>query len=274
MLPLMLLISGCDEETGGDSSVPITLHRPPLTLTVDPALGGRITSLQHNGRELLSTQRDSMNYALGSTAWPSPQMDWNWPPPPVLDSEPYEVLRVDDSTGVVLTSKTDPVTGLKLQKKIRLGPKSDVGITYFFTNMTDSLKTVAGWEVTRLPYAGELLFYADSIRTGRPEELVYESIQEEDRRYRIRFDERHQRSEKLFADLDSVPVVYRNNGLELAKYTGITDLYHTAPDQAPLEVFIAPKDKFIEFELQGYYRPIEYGEMSTLRTRWVVREVE
>ncbi|MEO0734909.1 MAG: hypothetical protein AAFZ52_18880 [Bacteroidota bacterium] len=78
-----------------EAPAPIVLTRGDISLTVDPQLGGRITSLTYAGQEILQTTRDTLNLQWGSTAWTSPQSAWKWPPPTTFDSEPftYDLLR-------------------------------------------------------------------------------------------------------------------------------------------------------------------------------------
>ena len=247
---------------------PIVLERPPLTLTIDPALGGRITSLTFGGQEVLKTERDSADLQWGSTAWTSPQRDWDWPPIATFDREAYTLGEVEEHS-VTMMSEVDPATGLQLTKYIRMGPEDDVGLTYFLTNKGDSTASVAAWEITRLPYAGRIEFAADSVRS----ETVTLKPERDSTGFTISFDDRWEERAKVFADINGDFVTYTNGGLQLRKYTSVKDRYRTAPGQAPLEVYWNPAAGFVEFELQGDYRKIGFGETATLRTRWqIVRE--
>ena len=264
----LLTAYSCQGETEGDGSAgPITLVRDSISLTVDPSDGGRIVSLRYGNREVLPTGRDSMGFTYGSVAWPAPQADWNWPPPAALDRDAYTVQQVEDHS-VMLISKPDPATGLVLQKRYRLGPASDIGLTYWLTNKGDTTRSVGAWEVTRLPYGGEFTFYSDSLRTEMGPAATVETT---DSMRRIVLDERHSGKIKVFADLDSIPVLYRRDGLVLEKHTVVTDFYRVAPGQAPLEIYLDPAAGFVELELHGDYRRLGYDETSTLRTKWVLR---
>ncbi len=272
-IPALLFLYACEGKPGSDADVTaevVTLTRDSITITVDPQLGGRLISLTYGGRELLQTDSDSSGFNYGSTAWPAPQSDWNWPPPSVLDSEPYVVQEVEEHS-LILQSRTDPQTGLVLQKRYRLGPGSDIGLTYWITNNGDTTRTVAAWEVTRLPYRGEFRFFSDSLRVeGGPAATV-------DSQDSLRFipvDDSHRGKIKVFADIDSVPVFYFYDGLVLEKHTVVTDFYRVAPGHAPLEIYLDPEAGFVELELHGDYRRLSFGETSTLRTKWVVRRAD
>jgi hypothetical protein len=271
ILPLFFIclsLCTCDRAAELPREGPVTITRDQISLTVEPEYGGRITSLTFDGIEVLRTERDSAGFTFGSTAWPSPQSDWKWPPPAALDREPYTLQRLD-SNSILLISEEDPQTKLTLQKRFRLGPESDIGLTYWLTYKGDSTLSVAAWENTRLPYAGRIEFAADSIRERHPGTVVGK-----DSLRTIHFDEQHTEPTKIFANLDTVPAVYYNDGVALEKHTVVTDFYRTAPEQAPLEIYLDPTRNLVEFELQGDYRKLSYGQTTTLRSKWVLRATE
>lgn len=267
LLPLLLFTCGPATPDTPPQDEPLTITRDSLSLTVDPTLGARLVSVKYGDRELLHTVRDSMGFSYGSTAWPSPQADWDWPPPAALDREPYTVQEVEEHS--ILLKGRETEDGLVFQKRYRLGPDSDIGLTYWLTYNGDTVRSVAAWEVTRLPYTGRVEFYADSVRTEKTASIV----ESQDSFRTIYFDERHTAPAKVFADLDSIPVRYFVDDLVLERHTVVADFYRVAPGQAPLEVYIDPPRGFAELELQGDYVELRYGETATLRTKWrVVRE--
>ena len=263
----ILFLLGCSDRPEPLAAEPITLRRENISLTVDPARGGRLVSLRYAGKEVLSELRDSMGFQYGSVSWPGPQADWNWPPPAALDRDAYTVQKVEQHA-VLLISDPDPVTGLVLQKRYRLGPDSDIGLTYWITNRGDTTRAVGAWEVTRLPYAGYFEFFSDSLRVERGNARTLDS---DGNHHRIVLDDRQAQTTKVFAMLDTVPATYVNNGVVLEKHTVVTDYYRVAPGQAPLEIYLAPEAGFVEFELHGDYRKLGFGETSTLRSKWVLR---
>ena len=84
-------------------------------LEIDPAVGGRITSLKFEGKDFL-TGKDVNDFNWGSTFWNSPQSDWNWPPSSELDNKPYSAKVEADE--LIMTSQPDPKTGLLLSKNL------------------------------------------------------------------------------------------------------------------------------------------------------------
>lgn len=262
-LVLACLVLACNKGGENDSFAPVTITRGEISLTVEPAIGGRISSLTFRGVEILKTSRDSNNLQWGSTAWSSPQAAWNWPPIAAFDAAPFEVMRVDDKS-ILLEGPRDEKTFLRMRKRFMLGPENDIGLTYWLTNEGVSSVNVALWENTRLPYAGRFEFKADSIRGT----LDTVPATWQDSVYTIFADERHLKPQKVFADLPNTTARYYNNGVVLTKHNVANAYYRVAPGQAPLEIYLDPAAGFLEFELQGDYRLIGPGESNNLRAKW------
>ena len=51
---------------------------------VDAAKAGRIVTFSLAGKNILTAAKSSQDNNWGSTFWPSPQSDWNWPPSVVM----------------------------------------------------------------------------------------------------------------------------------------------------------------------------------------------
>lgn len=250
------------------STDPITLTAAGVSVTVDPSYGARITSYQYKGREILQTKRDSAGLMFGSTVWTSPQADWNWPPPAVFDTEPYEVVKLRDNV-YVFTSGLDENSGFQLEKRVQLMANGELGLRYKVKNETGMSTQVAAWEVTRLPYAGYIEFFvSDTIYTDKGEL----GVELRDDKGRIYFDEQSTTPRKIFATLRDTAVRYHHDGLVFTKQTMITARNQTVPGQMPLEVYLDPVEGFVEFELQGGAYNLETGQEATMRTKWTVRE--
>src|SRR5882757_3732250 len=82
------------------------------SMDIDAHLGGRITSFLVDGRNFLTDDKvDSLNW--GSTFWPSPQSDWDWPPPAAIDNEPYTVTLEVQGLKQEVQGLKQEVSGLK-----------------------------------------------------------------------------------------------------------------------------------------------------------------
>ena len=244
-----------------------TLTNGALQVAVDTLVGGRISSFSYAGKEILKTERDASNWQWGSTVWLSPQIAWGWPPHPTFDTAPYSATRPDAQT-LVLTSGVDPQTRLQLEKQLVLGDTA-LALTFRLYNRGDTLRRYGLWSNTRLPYAGELVFApGDSIRVEKIDNPVMGNASVA----LIRFDDQHPRNGKVFSELTEGAVHYIRDGLRFTQTTPYRTLGDVAPDQAPLEVYLAPEDGFAEFELQGPYGDLlPGGEPLVFELHWTLQ---
>ncbi|MEU5719696.1 DUF4380 domain-containing protein [Streptomyces sp. NPDC020403] len=158
----------------------ITLDAGALTVTAAPGLGGRLLSVTLDGAEFLyrnprllgddlaplpgvrpgphdGPMADWLNWG-GDKTWPAPQGwdvpdQWAGPPDPVLDSGPYtaQVEQRDGTAALVLTSGDDPRTGLRLERRIVLRPRSTAfGLHLTMTNTAAAERRWALWNVTQI----------------------------------------------------------------------------------------------------------------------------
>ena len=240
----------------------ITLTAGPLSLSVDPFVGGRIASFQHAGIEVLKTTRDSNNFQWGSTVWTSPQADWEWPPQAVFDSEPYSVNRSPkDTTRVVLISGIDQKTGLQVIKNIRLAIDEAMGpvatMRYRIYNRGEEMQKVGVWENTRIPWAGTIdLPAGGTLRLNDPKNKL-QSNSLDTSLLQIPLNNQQPQGQKIFYHLPLqerntlIRHSYQNDGLVFTKSWKYPD--QVAPEQSPIEIYLSPEDDFAELELHGRY---------------------
>lgn len=247
---------------------PITISHKGVSLTIDPNYGARITSLKYKGQEVLQTNRDSAGITWGSTAWTSPQADWNWPPPPAFDSGVYTVRKMSDRI-YIFTSELDSASFLRLEKRFMLNDKGEVGLRYKVKNESGMPVQVAAWENTRIPYGGRIEFPASDTVWSSGKQIPVEL---HDSLAVINIDGQVKEPVKIFATLRDTMIRYYHQGLVLTKQTVITGLNQVAPEHAPLEVYLDPVREFAEFELQGGLYTLQHGQSAALRVKWVVQE--
>jgi hypothetical protein len=159
----------------------IALDNGVLRLTAAPALGGRVLSVRHRGREHLYRNPRLLGEDLqpvegvvlgpvdgpmsawdnvgGDKTWPAPQGwdgpgEWAGPPDPVLDSGPYtaDVATGPDGSAVLtLTSGDDPRSGLRLTRRLTLAPDSSAyRLDLEAVNVSGTARRWALWNVTQL----------------------------------------------------------------------------------------------------------------------------
>ncbi|MEM6471039.1 MAG: DUF4380 domain-containing protein [Planctomycetota bacterium] len=255
------------------------LRNGPITIVVDPEVGGRIASMTHEGSEILKTTRDENNWHWGSTVWVAPQSDWRWPPSTALDSEPYTVIASDDSR-IIMRSRRDPDTGFQLTKRIRIKPNAKsptFEMTYTLDNGSDETKRVALWENTRVNWKGSTRFAKGTeIRTSNSEKSAV--VTETAESLTIRFDEKQPDGQKLFCtppvkgDSKWIWNSYRLGDLILTK-SRIAPA-QVAPKQAPLEIYFGKDAGFAELEFQGPYEELEPGESASFTVIWRLKSVK
>ena len=238
------------------------------TLEVDANHGARIISFRLNDSELLSTNKiNAENY--GSTLWLSPQI-WKWPPSPVLDAEPYRVKMHKEE--LQLASEADDKSGYKMSKTI-VANRSDSSFSmhYTITNISEKEKSVAPWEVTRVP-AGGLTFFP----IGTPGGYSKSNLATEDLNgicwfnYNPELVTGHQ---KLFRNGSEGWLAHARNGLILIKQFPDIGIGQEAPNETEVEVYANKDRSYIELEDQGAYQTLRPGESFTWNVKWYLRKL-
>ena len=90
-----------------DETNVFTLQSGDALMTIDISKGGKILSLKYKDQEVISQSRFPESF--GSTFWTSPQKEWNWPPVPEFDKQPYTVKRRD--MHLVISQSRLPASG-------------------------------------------------------------------------------------------------------------------------------------------------------------------
>ena len=215
-------------------------------MTIDPKKGGRIASFKLGNYEFLAGKDiEPDNY--GSTFWPSPQSNWNWPPPAVLDHEPYQVENKDKS--IKVTSEKDHSTGFQFIKEFSAGKKNRLDITYSIVNISQEVKKVAPWEVTRAHKGGLIFFPNGEAFTGKkafaqaPTETINGVVW-----YKIE-KEKLKSSLLNIADGSEGWIAYAIDGkLFIKKFEDIKPAMF-APGEAEISFYISGETDYIEIEL-------------------------
>jgi hypothetical protein len=130
-----------------------------VTLQVDPAKGGRITTFKLGTENLLTGPAVHETY-WGSTLWVAPEATlWMQPPPVPIDSAAYTAAATD--TSLTLTSMAYSSAELKVSatKVFSSDPKANaLTVEYKLTNTGQAAQMMAPWEVTRVQARGLTFF--------------------------------------------------------------------------------------------------------------------
>lgn len=240
--------------------------------TVDANQGGRIVTFAISGHNVLTGPTvDAANF--GSTFWSSPQSDWNWPPPPEIDSAPY-VASLD---GAVVSLSGATVTGLGLAVEKRFSADGQAGavtVVYTIANRGGQARQVAPWEITRVA-AGGLTFFPmgeGGPRKG-PQDLLNTTIVNGVAWFAydaaaITADQ------KLFADGLGGWIAHVDGDLLLVKSFADTLPAQAAPGEAEIEIYANAGHTYVEVENQGAFVNLAPGAATTWTVRWILRKLD
>ncbi len=270
------------QETGIDKEESTYLNKtkdsyifelPSRKLEVVPSVGGRIRSLSYREKQLLSTM-DINEVNWGSTFWTSPQSDWGWPPLAVLDSEPYTIEERGDT--LVLTSEVDPKTGYKVKKQINVDRSDDsFVITYSIYNSTDSIRTVAPWEITRVPTGGTTFFPKGqgAFISGQFNELPI--TVDENNVVWFKYDSTKILNDhhKLMGDGSEGWMAFTYDGLILIKKFEDIPENVVAEGEGEIEIFANKEKTYIEIEQQGGSIKLDPHGHLDWKVKWYPEEL-
>jgi Domain of unknown function (DUF4380) len=258
----------------------------PTEVEFLPAEGGRLSRLRYHGVDLVLPPGRVPGFH-GDTFWPSPQSRFDWPPPPVLDSAPYEIVT-ESGLSLTVRSSPDPDLGLQVEKRFDLAEHS-LTMQFTLTNIWPHPQDVAPWQVTRAPRTG-LLVWA----TGEPFHDA-DRLRKQDEDPGCWF--LHRDSPSAFAGLQvgethsciAVPAVMgtskvftdargwlahaHDSTLFLRVFPDLT-LDQAAPRQGEVEMFFDSGRDYIELENQGAFVTLDPGESLTYPVQWRFRAVD
>ena len=229
-----------------------------LSMTIDANGGGKILSFKHKGKEMLSQSK--MPEAFGSTFWTSPQKEWNWPPVPEFDKNPYTIDQ--KSPNLVLTSQVSEKLKYRIRKTFAAKDNA-IAVTYTIINESDSTRRVAPWEISRVLNKGLIFFDADT-KTIEPAGL-------------IPFEPQHgavwhaadvtNENRKINADGQGW-LAYADNGLLMIKTFDNLKPKQAAPGEAEIQVYVNRGNTYVELESQGAYTTLKPGQSLDWTVTW------
>ena len=232
--------------------------------------GGLITKFRLNGEEMLSTLTGANAY--GSTFWPSPQSDWDWPPPSAIGADAYTVSVESDTNTIVLTSGVDTDLGVQVVK--RFSPDLEnmaVELSYTIVNTGETARSFAPWEITRVEPGG-LTFFAlgsEIFDIGSMQPLPIAQVDG-----LVWFDNPVESemsgNYKLFADGAGGWLAHVQNNMMFIKAFADETSDARAPDEAEIEIY-AKGGAYVEVEQQGAYQSVPSGGERSWTVKWFLR---
>lgn len=252
----------------GDSFV---FQLGPVELSVDPALGARITRFAYGGENVL-TEPAVHEANWGSTFWTSPQAAWGWPPVATIDSGPY-TGSVDNNHVLTLTSQPAELSDSQVTVTKRFAPvpsRGAVDVTYVITNVGSTSIDVAPWEISRVSTGG-ITFFAkgpggitsDKLSLSEVGPVIW---------YASDFSVSGPRGDqKAFADGLGWVAHVAGDLLMVKQYPDVAP-GAAAPGEAEVELYTGPWP-YVEIEPQGAYQALTPGASLSWTVRWSLRKL-
>ena len=238
-----------------------------VTMTIYPTKGGKIMSLKYKDQEAISQL--TMPEAFGSTFWTSPQKEWNWPPVPEFDKQPYTVEEKDGH--LVMTSPVNDRLGFRVRKDFSTDEKDGaIVVTYSIINESNQERQVAPWEITRVTNDGGLIFFDAPLDGITPAGLM--DFKAEYGAVWYKTDETNE-NRKINADGKGW-LAYANKGLLLVKKFDDLKPTDPAPDEAEVQIYVNRGKAHIELESQGAYTTLKPQEKLDWTVRWYLKPYE
>lgn len=243
-----------------------TIKNGNITMTVNANEAGKIVSLKYGDKEVLS-QLARPN-AYGSTFWTSPQKEWNWPPVPAHDMLPDLTFQFGDR--LVCAGQLSEQFPIRIIKTFYADPKDgSIVIEYTAKNDSDIERSIAPWEITRVPNGG-MVFYDAPVESIWPDDLMkYTSA------YGLSWylAEQYKNYRKTNADAKGW-IAYVNEGLLFVKCFDDIPAGAPAPGEAEVQLYVHNGKTYFELEGQGAYTALKPGESLTWKCKWFLVPVD
>ena len=258
----------------------LTRRCGPTEIEVLPSEGGRLARVRYHGVDLVMP-RGRVPGFYGDTFWPSPQERFDWPPPPVLDAEPYEIVA-ETQCQLTLRSAPDPDFGLQVDKHFQI---ADHGMSFDFrlTNIWSRSQQVAPWQVTRATREGLLIWaagepFTDADRLQKQHEdpgcwfmhadstATFDGLVSAGAHAAIGVPEVRTTS-KYFTDARGWLAHVHHGILFLRVFPDLTPV-QAAPRQGEVEMYFNVERDYIELENQGAYVTLAPGQCLDYRVQW------
>ena len=237
-----------------------TITSGNVKMTVDAGQGGKIMSLKYGDQEVISQFK--FPNAFGSTFWTSPQTEWNWPPVPEIDSMPYSVEEKDGH--IIMTSQLGEKIPMRIIKNFSVDPADGaIVIKYSIVNCSAATRSVAPWEITRVPNGG-VVFFESPVKKIWPAGLMDFKGKAGAAWFQI-----DQAKENRKTNADGAGwLAFADNGLLLVKEFDDITVKDPAPGEAEIQVYVNFGKTYVELESQGAYKALEPGENLDWTVRW------
>ncbi len=242
-----------------------------LSITIDPSVGGRVSSLRYKDRQLLfSREAAQSSNNWGSTFWLSPQSLWGWPPIEAHDSSPYQVSQMHERS-VSLVSQWG--IGAQVQKRMSLDDQRDNVLRMDYTvQARENFDELAGWEITRIPRRGLVFYPAQQTSLDVAMGAVVYRHSDEVVWLELKPDIKPPEG-KINANGDEGWLAWVEDDLLYLKLYQPVEKKRMATGEGDVEVYLSPRQDYIELEVQSAATSLASGDQLQWRVSWLVEEL-
>lgn len=249
------------------------IEQGELALELDPSDGGRVIEFSlggAGGRHNALVTRGESPRSYGSSLWPSPQSDWNWPPPAELDALPWQV--VVEGRVLRATSGTNAALQLSAEQRIALLPELRAArLDYRLINHGSVARKVAAWQNSRVRPRGLTFFPSNGASLPQSKFALTPSAGV------IWFAHGGQgdaRNGKLFADGEEGWLAHVDGDLLFVKVFPPVPAERQAPGESEVQIYVDAGGAFVEVEQQGPYEEVAPGASATWHCHWILERLE
>ncbi len=263
LLGMCVLFFSCSVEQRDIVVYEIGNHR---AISIDPVHGARIVEFSYEDYNAIITSEENGEY-YGSTFWPAPQSDWNWPPPQAIDEGEYS--RV----GSIYTSNVDKNLQVSAGKEIKIMENEIAEITYSLINRGGSIVNIGGWEISRVR-PGLSFFPPDTALNM--EESNLPGVRILDSMVWYKYDEQLHPTDgkKYFESGREGWLAHAERGYLFLKTYADVDIASLPPAHGEIELYTqADKPAYTELEIHGPYMALAPGEELEFKVRWKLYKI-
>lgn len=242
-----------------------------VTFRVDPNHGARIDSYSLGGDEFLYVQKLSgIEDMYGSTAWLSPQNLWGWPPQLEIDKNAY-TGGISGNKLILTSALATANNNLKFQMRKTFTADlqdSSVTVNYTIINKSTNSRSIAAWEIMRVPSGGLSVFPLNGAITGD----LKTAFTIENGNAWWDYDSSKVYQNKAFADGKDGWLANINNKrlIHIKKFTN-TDSNFPSNTEMEIEFYVDPSRRYTEIEKHTDYKLIPVNDSITLSMKWYLR---
>ena len=263
--------SGVSAQGAGNKNSLLVKKTGKSTLVVDPTFGARVISLKYNDIEFLYGGYNNPE-SSGSTFWPAPQKIWEWPPIDTLDSKLYS-MEMDGKTQKFI-SMPSRKSGFQFYKTFKVNPTdSSFVMEYTIKNISNSVKDVGCWEVSRV-FPGGVTFFPAAPDSAILKQSKLPGVTLINGIVYFNYDYNQiTENTKLFAMGSEGWYAHVKNGIAFIKTFEDLPSNVIAPQQAEIEIYANGNPRYVELENHGRYATLKPNETVKYNVKWYLRTV-